>query len=121
MESLTVKLSIAGGTSSPSTIIWFFSRILAFCASVRSRIYRGGRHLNDESPVISNAERPLTMFSLALCIVCPSPIPYQTQASVGWQSPPTVRFLPLQPSSDQSCLHLEEIRREELGSGVLTF
>lgn len=45
----TVKLVIGGAMSSPSTNIEYFSRILWFCSSLRSRINLGGRHLKDEN------------------------------------------------------------------------
>jgi hypothetical protein len=41
----TVKCSIGGGISSPSTRMWYFSLKRRSCSSVRSRIYRGGLQL----------------------------------------------------------------------------
>jgi len=42
----TLKCSIGGGMSCPSTIIWCFSRIRSCSASVRSRTNHGGRQLD---------------------------------------------------------------------------
>lgn len=42
----TRKSGIGGGTSSPETRIWNFSRILSFSASVRLRMYVGAVHLS---------------------------------------------------------------------------
>jgi hypothetical protein len=44
-DRLTAKCSIGGGISSPSTMMWYFSRNMRCCSSDRSRIYFGGTHL----------------------------------------------------------------------------
>lgn len=41
----TLKSGMGGGTSSPETRMWNFSRILSFSSSVRSRMYVGARQL----------------------------------------------------------------------------
>ena len=44
---MSVKLSIGGGQSSPSTMMWFFSHIRLFSSEDLSRTNLGGRHLRN--------------------------------------------------------------------------
>ena len=43
---ISANVTAGGGTSSPSTIMWYFSRSFWFCSSLRSLMYLGGLQLH---------------------------------------------------------------------------